>query len=464
MAADGSPARLAPASALSDRVPPSDVEAERSVLGAMMLSADAANTVREALTRDDFYRPAHASIFDAATELFIGGDPIDPITLSDQLAQMGLLDQVGGRAYVHGLVDTVPSAANVGQYSEIVSRMSVLRQLIRAADEIRALGLAPSDDVEQSLGTATEVLYDVVQRRIRGGFEHIGSLVGRAYEELEHASELKDHIIGVPTGFVDLDDILAGLKKGELLILAARPSIGKTTLALNIAAHAGRSGIPSAIFSLEMSAEQLAQRMLCAEARVDVRDIYKGRLADDGWAKLADAAGRLADMHVHVDATPALNIVELRTKARRLFAGHSNGLVIVDYLQLMQPSSRVENRQQEIAEISRGLKMMAKELDVPVLALSQLNRAVELRQTKRPQLSDLRESGSLEQDSDVVMLLHRDIYGPDSDDDADDRDAKMRHLDVIVAKNRNGPIGELRLTFFPGFTRFENYAGDDWNR
>lgn len=460
MAADGAPARITPASAAGDRVPPHDNEAERSVLGAMMLSQEAAGVAREILVAEDFYKPAHADIFQASVDLFHSGQPTDPITISDQLSKMGALDRIGGRAYVHGLADSVPSAANVEHYADIVNRDSALRQLIRASSEIGALGYAPTDDVQRSLDLASEVLYKVVQRQVKGGFTPLGALVSQAYGELEQAFEAKEHLTGLPTGFADLDDVLSGLKRGELIILAARPSIGKTALALNVAANVARAKAPVAIFSLEMAGEQLAQRMLCAEAEVDPRDVRHGRLKEDKWSELMDAASVLSEMDISVDSSPGLGIIELRTKARRVFAGKRPGLVVIDYLQLMQPAKRLTSRQQEIAEISRGLKLMAQELECPILALSQLNRAIEQRDVKRPQLSDLRESGSLEQDADVVVFLHRDIYGPSDDED----DPKKRVTEIHVAKNRNGPVSdEIRLTFQTPFTRFINYAPDSWS-
>jgi replicative DNA helicase len=449
MATDATAASKVP-SAMTDRVPPSDVEAERSVLGSMMLSSEAANVAREILVRDDFYRPAHASIFEAMSELFLAGEPIDPITICDQLTKMGLLEQVGGRAAVHGLIDNVPSAANISHYTEIVARTSTQRALIRVAQEIIAIGNAPTDDIDMVLGTASEILFQVVHRRLQGRFTAMKDLVGDAYAYFEGA--FGKGLAGLRTGFPGLDETIGGLRAGELIVLAARPSIGKTALALNIAEAVAEQGRPVAVFSLEMSGRQLAQRMMCARAEVDLRQVLKGVALDEDWNALMNASNDLSELDIHVDDTSGVGIGDLRTKVRRLFSMSQPGLVIVDYLQLMAPTKRLDNRQQEIAEISRGLKLMAKELDSPVLALSQLNRAVETRTgSKRPMLSDLRESGAIEQDSDVVMFLHRDRS--DMDDDAPPN--ASWETEVIVAKNRNGAIGDVSLTFIPEYTKFK---------
>jgi replicative DNA helicase len=433
-----------------DGVPPSDVEAERSVLGAMMLSAEAANVAREMLIRDDFYRPAHSSIFAAMSELFLAGEPTDPITICDQLTKMGLLDQVGGRAAVHGLVDNVPSAANISHYAEIVVRTSTQRALIHASQEIAALGNAPSDNIDLVLGTATEVLFNVVHRRMQGRFAPLKDLVSDAYEYFENA--FGQGLAGLRTGFPGLDETIGGLRTGELVVLAARPSVGKTALALNIAESVAEQGRPVAVFSLEMSGRQLAQRMMCSRAEVDLRQVLKGVARDEDWSQLMNASNELSDLPIHVDDSSSVGIGDLRTKVRRLFSMAQPGLVIVDYMQLMAPTKRLDNRQQEIAEISRGLKLMAKELDSPVLALSQLNRAVETRTgtNKRPMLSDLRESGAIEQDADVVMFLHRD-----RGEDDEMSQGSSYETEVIVAKNRNGAIGDVTLTFVPEYTKFK---------
>lgn len=430
-----------------DRVPPHNVEAEQSVLGAMLLSADAIPVVTEVLRSSDFYTQVHSQIFDAIVSLYSHGEAVDPITVADQLKGSDTLERAGGKAYIHTLVNVVPTAANARYYAEIVEKDAALRGLIRASTEIATLGYEAPEDVEAVIDHAENLIFSVAQKRVSEKFIPIKDLLTTSFEQLSHLYDTKGHVAGISSGFPDLDDILTGFHGGDLVILAARPTMGKTALALNIAQNVSGTKTPVAIFSLEMSSEQLVQRMICSEARIDSRKLRTGHLGGDDWDKLSRAIGRL-DGPIFIDDTPSIGIMEVRAKARRLFSRQSVGLIIVDYLQLMQPGRRIENRQQEIAEISRGLKILAKELNIPVMAISQLSRAIEQRGDKRPILSDLRESGAIEQDADVVMFLHRNIY--DAEEDVEDK----LIADVIVAKHRNGPTGKINLRFFDTYTKF----------
>jgi len=413
----------------------------------MLLSADAIPVVMEALSASDFYRDVHRQIFEVVASLYSHGDPADPVTVAGQMAGSEALERAGGKAYIHTLVNVVPTAANAKHYAEIVEKLAALRGLIRASTEIATLGYEGPSDVEDVIDRAENLIFSVAQKRISEKFVPIQELLTSTFEELSRLYESGEHLTGVPTGYGDLDGILSGFHKGDLIILAARPSMGKTALALNIAQNVSATKTPVAIFSLEMSSEQLVQRLIASEARLDSKKLRSGMLAGDDWPKLSTAMGRL-DCPLYIDDTPGIGIMEVRAKARRLFSHHNVGLIIVDYLQLMQPYKRSDNRQQEIAEISRGLKILAKELNVPVLALSQLSRAVEQRGDKIPKLSDLRESGAIEQDADVVMFLHRDIYA--SEEEVEDRLV----AELVVAKHRNGPTGRIKLRFFDTFTKF----------
>jgi replicative DNA helicase len=446
-----------------DRVPPHNLDAEQSLLGAMFLSAEAAGTGIESVKAEDFYRQAHSRIFTAVEHLFARGEPIDVVTVADRLEANGELEQVGGKTYLLEVLNTVPVAANVAKYAAIVKRTALLRHLIEAASAIATIAYEGPDDVTEVIDDAERRIFEVTNQRVSSNFKPISLLLEENWKSIEELSERQEHVTGVPTGFVDLDKLLAGLHRGDLIILAARPSVGKTAFALNMAVNAamkaakeGEERTTVAVFSLEMSSEQLVQRLLSSEARVDSQAMRTGRFAESDWPKMFDAMGRLGKCDLHVDDTAAMSIMEVRAKARRLFHGKKAGLLIIDYLQLMQPQrSRTENRQVEIAEISRGLKILAKELAIPIVALSQLSRAVEQRADKRPLLSDLRESGAIEQDADVVMFIHRDTYHR-SDDFADD-DAKMPpkgEAEIIVAKHRNGPTGSCNLIFLDQFTRF----------
>lgn len=446
----------------ADRVPPHDLDAEKSLLGAMMLSADATATGLSKIKVDDLYRQAHQRIFQAIAALFAKGEPCDVVTVASRLEATGELEQVGGKTYLLDIVNTVPLAGNVGQYAEIVKRHSMLRRLILAATHIAALGYEGPDDIDEVVERCEKEIFDVTNERVETTFRPIEDLLAEGWKKLEELYERQEHLTGVPTGWADLDRVLAGLHRGDLIILAARPSVGKTAFALNLAVNAAKQGVAVGVFSLEMSSEQLVMRILSSESRVDGQKLRTGRLSDSDWKPLMDAMGRLDTADLHVDDTPALSIMELRAKARRMFRGKRNGLVIVDYLQLMQPQARrSENRQVEIAEISRGLKILAKELDLPVLALSQLSRAVESRADKRPMLSDLRESGAIEQDADVVMFIHRDAYK--RDESAYDEGRSSGHAgrelpkglaEIIIAKHRNGPTDTVRLVYHEPYMRF----------
>ena len=439
---------LRPVSA-SERVPPHNLEAEQSLLGSMFLSEEAVELCVSAVRAEDFSRRAHERIFEAIEFLHGRGEPVDQITVAARLETTGELDQVGGKPYLLDLTSVVPTAANAEHYAAIVKRASVLRQLIGAATRIAALGYESPDDVDAVVEQSEKLLFDVTNKRVASNFRPLNELMTVGFHQIEALYDRKEHITGVPTGFADLDKLLAGLHAGDLIILAARPSVGKTAFALNMGVNAAKHGIPTAIFSLEMSAEQLVQRVICSEARIDSQRLRTGYLNDGDWPLLMQAMGRLGESPLWVDDTPSISILEVRAKARRLFRDKPTGLIIVDYLQLMQPQNRrSENRQVEIAEISRGLKILAKELHVPVVALSQLSRAVEQRAGKRPQLSDLRESGAIEQDADVVMFIHRD-------DKSNKESERPGVAEILIEKHRNGPTGSVELFFDEKRTSFQ---------
>jgi replicative DNA helicase len=447
---------LAP-SAMQLRVPPHNVEAEQALLGSMFLSSEAVEVAVAAIAKDDFYRPSHQKIFEAIQYLYGRAVPIDQLSVADRLDSVNALEQVGGKAYLLDITGVVPTAANAARYAEIVQRTSMLRDLIGAAGQIASLGYEAPDDMQEVVEQAERTLFEVTNKRVSSNFQGMEELLQVSFKQLEELFERQEHISGVPTGFEDLDKLLAGMHRGDLLILAARPSVGKTAFALNIAVNAAKAGSPVALFSLEMAAEQLIQRVLCSEARINSQDVRTGRIKDADWSSIHRAMGQLANLDFYVDDTPSISILEVRAKARRLLRDKPNGLIIVDYLQLMQPQNRrSENRQTEIAEISRGLKILAKELSVPVLALSQLSRAVEQRAGKRPQLSDLRESGAIEQDADVVMFIDRNT-DPRAEDDEGDRPQKGM-AEIIVAKHRNGPTGSVDLVFNERYTKFVSFT------
>ncbi len=439
---------------LTNRLPPQNIEAEQAVLGSVMIENDAINRVIEFVDSEDFYREAHRKIFSAMIALSEKGEPIDLVTLTDSLRQRGDLEEVGGSTYLSYLVDTIPTAANAATYAKIIREKSVLRRLIHGATQIIAQGYESSGggDVDQFLDNSEKIIFDVAQRRIRQSFYSMKDIVKDGYKMIERLYERKELVTGVPTGYTELDRMTAGLQASDLIIVAGRPSMGKTAFALCIVAHAAlKKKVPCAIFSLEMSKEQLAQRMLCMEARIDASKLRSGCLNESDWPKLTRAAGDLSEAPIFVDDTPAINILEMRAKARRLKKEHGLGLIIVDYLQLMRGVAATDNREREISEISRSLKALAKELNLPVIALSQLNRMVESRKPPKPILADLRESGAIEQDADVICFLFREeVY---------DRDTVNKGIaEIIIGKQRNGPVGEVRLAFLNTFTRFENLS------
>ena len=446
-----------------ERIMPQDIDAEKAVLAAMLLGNDA-EVVEGAmmkLSAEEFYRPAHRKIYEAMEELYNKGVPIDQLSLADRLKSRGDLDAVGGKAYIVELGNNTYALANWSHHADIVKREAMLRSLIGAAVRITSLGYDAPDDLDEVVETSEKLLFEVTNRRVATNFKKIDSLVVETFNELQELANTKTRYRGVRTGFNDLDDLFGGLRGGDLVILAARPSVGKTALALNIASRAAQLGTSVAFFSLEMSANQLIQRILSTEARIDSKKMQMGQMQEQDWLMLVKTSDMLSKLDLWVDDTPSASILEVRAKARRQLrhVEPNKGLIIVDYLQLMQPqNARTESRQVEIAEISRGLKILAKEMDMPIIALSQLSRAVESRQGKRPILSDLRESGAIEQDADIVMFLDRSLS--ENEAKQEDRPA-WRTADVIVAKHRNGPIGTVHLAFRENFTRFDNLALDD---
>lgn len=447
---------LAVVPSAATRIPPHNIEAEQALLGSMFLSSEAVEVTVSMVRREDFYRPTHQRIFEAVEYLYGRGAPVDQVSVADRLEATNALEQIGGKAYLLDITGVVPTAANAVRYAEIVQRTSMLRDLIGAAGHIAALGYEAPDDMQEVVEEAERTLFEVTNKRVSSNFQGMEELLHVSFRQLEELFERQEHISGVPTGFEDLDKLLAGMHRADLIILAARPSVGKTALALNISVNAAKAGTAVALFSLEMAAEQLIQRVLCSEARINSQDVRTGRIKDADWTSIHRAMGHLAELEFYVDDTPSISILEVRAKARRQLRDKPNGLIVVDYLQLMQPQNRrSENRQTEIAEISRGLKILAKELNVPVLALSQLSRAVEQRAGKRPQLSDLRESGAIEQDADVVMFIDRNT-DPRPDDEEDRPQKGM--ADIIVAKHRNGPTGSVPLVFNERYTKFLNYT------
>lgn len=435
-----------------ERLPPQNLEAERSTLGSMLLDRDAIGRVFELLNEEAFYHDGHRRIFRAILDLYDRNEPVDYITLTDQLTRGGDLEAVGGAAYLTRLTDAVPTAAHAEHYARIVKEKFILRNLIRTSTEVISRCYAAEEDADHLLDSAEKSIFDLAQSRQRGQVLKIKDVIHDAMELVENLSKRETHITGVPTGFPDLDELTSGFQRGELVILAARPSMGKTAFCLNIAGNAAlEAKVPVGIFSLEMSAESLVTRMLCAEARVRLQAVRAGRLGEGDLGHLSMAAGRLFDASVFIDDSPSLNVLELRSKARRLKAEHDIGMVIVDYIQMMTGVGRQDNRQQEIASISRSLKSLAKELHTPVVVLSQLSRAPEARGDRRPQLSDLRESGAIEQDADVVLFIYREAYY--EKDKKDDKTAEL-----IVAKQRNGPTGTVKLIFNQEYTRFDSLS------
>ncbi len=439
---------------------PQNIEAEKSVLAACMLNAEAVEELVLKLKPENFFRPAHRIIFEAVYDLNIRRIPVDQISLADTLNASGQLEAVGGKAYLVELADNTFALTNWQNHADIVKRTAILRELIFAAAQINALAYDAPDDLNQVVEDAEKTLFNVTEKRVSSTFAKMDTLLVDAFEELTKLSEQKDHMAGVPTGFKDVDNLFHGFRGGDLVILAARPGVGKTSFALNLAVNAAKSGAAVAFFSLEMSAAQLVQRILCAEARVNLSKVRGGFISEGDWGAIADATNTLSKLELFIDDSPGLSILEARAKARReLRHARDKGLIIVDYLQLMQPPSvrRDGNRAVEVGEISRGLKVLAKEMDMPVLALSQLSRAVEMRGKKRPMLSDLRESGSIEQDADIVMFIDRsmDEVEAESDDRPD-----LGAAELIVAKHRNGPTRDIPLAFNADYTRFMDFIDD----
>jgi replicative DNA helicase len=451
------------------RVPPHNLDAERSLLGGILLDTQALADVLEHVKPEDFYRDAHRKIFEAMCELFGKSQPIDRITVKNALTSLGAFESVGGDEFIDLLDKFVPAAANLVYYAKIVQEKALARRLIEAASAIAQLGYEQHGEVAEFADECERRIFSVTEQRTTQSFVHLKPVIASTFKTIQSLYERQEEITGIPTGFADLDRLTSGFQPGDLVILAARPSMGKTGCALNIATHVGcraqyqQKGCGVGIFSLEMPKEQLVMRMLSSEARVDSQRIRTGKLIESDWAKLAQAAGVLADANIHIDDTPGVSALELRAKCRRLFAKYEQSaqpirLVVVDYLQLMRGNERIENREQQIAEISRSLKSLAKELGIPVLALSQLNRSLEKRPDKRPMMSDLRESGSLEQDADTIVFIYREeVYEKDKED------AKGK-AELIIGKQRNGPIGTAELAFIHEHTRFENLAREYMSR
>jgi len=439
---------------LLDRIPPQNIEAEQAVLGAMMIEREAISKVAELLRPEDCYREAHRLIFNAMLELFNKNDAVDMVTVIEFLRKGDKLEAAGGISYITSLANSVPTAANVMYHARIVEEKALLRQLINAATNIASQGYEDNEEVSTILDSAEKSILSVSSRRLGGEFTPIKSIIFDAFTKIEQLYASKGSITGLSTGFKDLDRLTSGLQPSDLILIAARPSMGKTAFVLNIAQHIGiKEKKAVAFFSLEMSKEQLVQRMLCAESTIDSQRLRIGELEPNDWTKLVNGADRLSAAPIFIDDTSGITVMEMRSKARRLKIEYDLQLIIIDYLQLMQGSSKKgsENRQQEISEISRSLKGLAREIGVPVIALSQLSRSVESRQVKKPMLSDLRESGSLEQDADIVAFLYRDdYYNPDSD--------QKNITEVIIAKHRNGPVDTVQLFFHKQFTKFSDLS------
>lgn len=439
------------------KLPSQSVEVEQGVLGAILLDQEALVRVLDVLQEQDFYQSAHRWIFSVMIDLFEDNTPIDVLTVAERLKKQERLESVGGAAYLAELAEMIPTAAHVLYHAHIVREKSILRALIQSATTIVTESYEDAGDIDLLLDRAEQIIFEISQRRTAVGFANINQVLKGSFKRIEQLYERKERVTGVPTGFTELDGKTSGMQPSDLIIVAGRPGMGKTAFSLNIAQHVGtRVGRPVAIFSLEMSKEQLVTRMLCAEAKVDATKLRTGFLHRDDWPRLTKAAGTLSEARIYIDDTPAQTSLDVRTKSRRLKAELGDlSLIIVDYLQLMQGRARSENRQQEISEITRSLKGLAKELDVPVIGLSQLSRAVEQRRPPRPQLSDLRESGAIEQDADVVALIYRDeVY----DEETTDKGV----AEIIIAKQRNGPTGVVRLQFQGEFTRFGNLADDGY--
>lgn len=434
---------------LENRMPPQNLEAEQAVLGAILLESDSLITVMERVASDDFYRTSHQHIFEAMLELAQQNEPIDLVTLTAKLQDKQQLENIGGVSYLSQLANAVPTAANVDYYAQIVEEKSMLRRLIRTATQIVSSGYAGEEDVGSLLGDAEKRILEISQRQSGSGFVAIRDVLMEVFEKVEYLFNNKGGTSGIPSGFPDLDRMTSGFQRSDLIIVAARPSVGKTAFSLNIAQNVGvRAKETVAIFSLEMGAAQLVQRMICAEANVDATRMRTGHLEGDDWEKLTMAIGTLSEADIYIDDSPSVTVADIRAKCRRLKQEKGLGMILIDYLQLISGRGKAgENRQQEVSEISRTLKQIARELNVPVIALSQLSRGVEQRQDKRPMMSDLRESGSIEQDADIVAFLYRDDY-------YDKETEKKNIIEIIIAKQRNGPVGTVELAFLKNYNKF----------
>ncbi|MCX5706534.1 MAG: replicative DNA helicase [Candidatus Omnitrophica bacterium] len=437
-----------------EKLPPQNLDAEMAVLGSMLiLDPEAIATALENLEQTFFYKEQHRKIFQTISNLYAANKAVDLITLTDALKKDGILEEVGGASYLTSLANVVPTSANIAHYVAIVKEKSILRTLINNATKIISLCYETEGNIDQVVDNAERFIFEVSERKAHGAsYQHLKEIIKDSIETIDVLYRKKAHVTGIPTGFIDFDIKTAGLQESDLIVIAGRPSMGKSALALGMIEHAGViERVPTAIFSLEMSKEQLVQRMLCSHAKVDAQKVRTGYLAASDWPRLTAAAGKLSEAPIFIDDSPAISIMELRAKARRLKAQQDIKLIILDYMQLMRGSINSESRQQEISEISRSLKALARELHLPIVAISQLSRAVESRTDHRPQLSDLRESGAIEQDADVVVLLLREeYYAPTSENQG--------IAEVIIAKQRNGPVGSLRLAFIKEYTRFENIA------
>ncbi len=444
----------------SHKLPPQHIEAEQSILGGILIENEAINRVTEILDADDFYRDAHRKIFNALINLSERDEPADLITLTNELQKIDQLDSIGGASYLASLIDSIPTAANIQYYARIVKEKAILRKLIQTSTEIITQSYEDRGDVEGFLDEAERSIFEISEKRVRPSFYPIREIVKESFATIEKLFKKKEAVTGVPSGFKELDRMTAGFQPSDLVIIAGRPSMGKTAFCLDVAEYAAISNkIPVAIFSLEMSKEQLVIRMLCSQANVEGTRLRTGYLNESDWPKLTIAAGSLSESPIYIDDTAALSVLEMRAKARRLKSDHGLGMVIVDYLQLMKGRARVESRQQEISEISRSLKALAKELNIPIIAVSQLSRKTEERTGNRPQLSDLRESGAIEQDADLILFIYRDeVYNRDPDN------PNRGKAEVIIGKQRNGPIGKIDLAFLDKFTTFKDlYKGETEN-
>ncbi|MGG3469155.1 replicative DNA helicase [Neobacillus pocheonensis] len=436
---------------LVDRMPPQNIEAEQAVLGAIFLEPSSLTVASEILIPEDFYRAAHQKIFNVMLNLNDQGKAVDLITVTEELAAAKLIEDIGGVSYLSDLAGAVPTAANIEYYARIVGEKSLLRRLIRTATNIATDGYSREDEVDALLSEAEKSIMEVANRKNAGAFHNIKDVLVRTYDNIETMHNRVGDITGLETGFVDLDRMTAGFQRNDLIIVGARPSVGKTAFALNIAQNvAKKTGENIAIFSLEMGAEQLVMRLLCAEGNIDAQRLRTGSLTDEDWGKLTMAMGSLSNTGIYIDDTPGVRISDIRSKCRRLKQEHGIGMILIDYLQLILGSGRSgENRQQEVSEISRSLKQLARELQIPVIALSQLSRGVEQRQDKRPMMSDIRESGSIEQDADIVAFLYRDDYY--------DKESENKNIiEIIIAKQRNGPVGTVSLAFVKEYNKFVN--------